>query len=113
LSVTAAIVPATCVPCPLSSWATADELRAFGPAFWKGQTYAVFLVMSEPATRMRLAPRSGWLKSEPVSTTATVAPAPRVTLQAWGAFTLTMPHWLPAQGSFAHAALAVRHAVSS
>src|SRR5918996_4754522 len=69
--------------------------------------------MSEPRTRMRFVPRSGWLKSAPVSTTATVAPAPRVTLQASGAFTLTIPHWLPAQGSFVHETAVVRQLASS
>ena len=63
----AAITPATSVPCPWSSFGSASSLTASHPS------------TNEPC-------RSGWLRSIPVSSTATtVSAAPRVTRQAAGA----------------------------
>jgi hypothetical protein len=64
LFVEAAAIPATCVPWPLSS-----------PAALAVQVL-VELMQFAPALVNTRAPKSGWVHSMPVSTTATVAPPP-------------------------------------
>ena len=78
----AAITPATSVPCPWSSLASASSLTA-----------------SQPSTK---APwRSGWLRSTPVSSTATTtSAAPLVTRHAAGARTLASDQESRQSGSF-------------
>ena len=110
--VTAVMIPETCVPCPWSSWAIFRERRAPGTGAWNGQREAVFASMFEPGTRRRCPRRSGCRKSAPVSTTATMTPAPRVVRQASGALIAARPHCAPAQRSFVQETGLERHDVS-
>src|SRR5713226_2499867 len=81
LLVTAAAMPATCVPCPLMSSTVLLSLKL---------TLAAIL----PA-------RSDWLCETPVSTTATIVLALLLlTVQASAASTLVSPHCSPKLGSF-------------
>ena len=83
LFVSAAAIPATWVPCPLSSWA--DPLQRPG---------------SPPVPRQlvwatTLSARSSWPRSMPESITAIVMPSPVAAPQASGAPILVRPHWRP------------------
>ena len=75
----AAMIPATWVPCPVGSPVHGSSTKSI----W-GRT--------RPA-------RSGWVASTPESTTATVTPPPRVTVQAPSACTADNPHWSTPNGS--------------
>ena len=76
---TSATVPATCVPCPLSS--TASSLRA---------------ITFQPGSRR---PARSGVAATPVSTTATTMPAPRVTAQAAATPMASRPHCCARPGS--------------
>src|SRR3954451_10342675 len=85
LPASAAVIPVTCVPCPLSSWGVESPSTKSWPP------------RSRPA-------RSGWAASTPVSITATVAPAPLETWCAASASIMSRPHCCERSGSPAPAA---------
>ena len=95
---TAAMVPATCVPCPIDPTSAPSG-------------------MPEPARRSvpgrRLASRSG-CGPLPLSITATTTPVPVEDAQAVGALMVQSPHWSGSSGSSAAAAVpAARNAARS
>src|SRR5437763_6935299 len=88
LSFTAAMRPATWVPCPLSS--CPDPVHRDGSALAPMQFVVVRIW---PA-------RSSWLRSTPVSTMPTLTPAPVLVAQADGAPICVRPHCWEKSGSF-------------
>ena len=82
----ATIVPATWVPCPWPSF------RPFPPD-----------PEASVPVRIWFAGRSFWVAETPVSTTATLTPAPRLVCHAVSARSFDSPHMLDQYGSFVDA----------
>src|SRR5438105_11293679 len=81
LLVIAAMIPATCVPCPLESVVPPGWQRAGSP-----------LDPTQSAPSVTLPARSSWPASIPESTTPTAMPAPVDAVQAAGAPACRRPH---------------------
>ena len=101
----AAIVDATCVPCPPRS-CTAALLEQIPLPASTGLVNPATMVGSSDRTnehddaRSRFGVMSGWLRSTPLSMTPTRTPLPVVRAWvAWSAWISAMSHWHWARGS--------------